>query len=79
MRDIKFFVSLTANPRVVEVFYEPTNTRIDFIANRKHVSEGKIFWIAKVPVDVLLAGYHGTGVAASHRDDDIGPLRELVG
>ena len=79
MRDIKFFVSLTANPRVVEVFYEPTDSRIDVIANRTHVIEWKSLRIAKVPVEVLLAGYHRTGVAASHRDDDISPLRELVG
>ena len=62
-----------------EVLCQRPNASVDLIADRSDRFHGKARGVRKVPVEVPLPGEDGTGVAASHRDDDIGGLDGLVG
>ena len=49
----------------------------DLIAGRAYLLDGPPLRIRQLPVDVAFARYERAGIAAAHRDDDVGLLREL--
>ena len=44
------------------------------VAQSAHLAERHLRRIGQLPVDVALPGEHGTGIAAAHRHDEVGPL-----
>src|SRR5438093_9388729 len=48
-----------------------THQRVDAIADRTYLGDRQAGRVGEVPVEVTLAGEDRTGIAASHRDDDI--------
>ena len=62
----------------IELSDEIVDSPGDLVAGRADLLDRSPFRIRQFPVDVALAGDERAGVAAAHRDDDVGLLCELA-
>jgi hypothetical protein len=66
---------LSADDQLVD---ERAHPRTDLVSDFADGLDGLACWVGEFPVEVPLAGEDGTGVAASHGDDDVGALHRVV-
>ena len=64
---------------VEQLFDESFDQLIDLVADDPNSSDRLAGGVVELPVEVALAGEVGAGVAAAHRDDDVGGGDGVVG